>query len=85
MLPRIDKAGATTVLAGLLVLASLGILAGCGGKNTPPAASAVGPTTAFVGYPVELTGATSGDLEGDAIAFSWSLAGRPADSRSTGC
>ena len=67
-------------LCGLSAVAGIMLLAGCGGANTPPAASAVGPATAFVGHPAELDGVTSSDLEQDPLTYTWSLDARPEGS-----
>lgn len=50
--------------------------------NSAPVANAGADQTAFVGQTVQLDGAGSGDIDGDALTYAWQVARRPAGSMS---
>jgi len=77
---RTEKKKAPALFWGLPAAAAILLLAGCGGENSPPVASAVGPATAFVGYPAQLDGTTSSDLDQDPLTYAWSLDAKPEGS-----
>ncbi|MGE0460393.1 MAG: Calx-beta domain-containing protein [Vicinamibacterales bacterium] len=52
-------------------------------ENTPPVADAGDDRTVPIGALAQLDGSGSSDADGDALAFAWAIAGRPAASQAT--